>query len=211
MSSREQVAQAGPPPSLAGFPVHELRPTTALFRAHRADRGPWWFGSDGSGRFDLPAPRGACYVALDPASAVRERVGPVLAAARAVPESLLEDVVVSRVALPAARDVADLQSRAAGEYGVTRELETMVPYAVPQAWARALDRAGHQGVRYGPRFTPGDCSAVALFDDAGARDWAVDDAPAPAAQVPGGPAIVPTPRRADLTVVRPPRTRVPRT
>ena len=99
MSSREQVAQAGPPPSLEGFPVHALTPETALFRAHLAARGPWWFGSDGSGRFDLPAPRGACYVAQDPASAVRERVGPVLAAARAVPESLLEDVVVSRLSL----------------------------------------------------------------------------------------------------------------
>jgi len=210
MSAREQVAQGGPPPSLAGFPTCALTTATELYRAHREDRGPWWFGSDGSGRFDLPEPRGACYAALDAPSALRERVGPVLAAARAVPESLLEDVVVSRLALPADREVADLQSRAAGEHGVTRELETMVPYAVPQAWARALDRAGHQGVRYGPRFTPGDCSAVALFDDAGQHDWPVDAAPVPAPQVPGGPALVRTPRRVDLTVVRPPRTRVPR-
>ena len=210
MSAREQVAQGGPPASLQGFPTRALRRGTTLYRAHRADRGPWWFGSDGSGRFDLPAPRGACYAALDPASALRERVGPVLAAARAVPESLLEDVVVSRLALPGDREVADLQSRAAGDHGVTRELETMVPYAVPQAWARALDGAGHQGVRYGPRFTPGDCSAVALFDESGEQDWPVDPAPQPATQVPGGPAVVSTPRRSDLTVVRPPRTRVPR-
>ncbi|GAA4729713.1 hypothetical protein GCM10025782_30870 [Pedococcus ginsenosidimutans] len=211
MSGREQVAQGGPPPSLAGFPTCTLSTGTDLYRAHLVARGPWWFGNDGSGRFDLPDPRGACYTALDPASALRERVGPVLAAARAVPESLLEDVVVSRLALPADREVADLQSRAAGEYGVTRELETMVPYGVPQSWARALDRAGHHGVRYGPRFTPGDCSAVALFGDAGERDWPVDATPVPAALVPGGPAVVRTPRRADLTVVRPPRTRVPRT
>jgi hypothetical protein len=210
MSAREQVAQGGPPTSLAGFPTRTLGTGTALYRAHQADRGPWWFGSDGSGRFDLPAPRGSCYLALDPASALRERVGPVLAAARAVPESLLEDVVVSRLALPSSREVADLQSRAAGEYGVTRELETMVPYVVPQSWARALDHAGHHGVGYGPRFTPGDCSAVAVFDEAGERDWPVDPAPVPAPAVPGGPAVVPTPRRSDLTVVRPPRTRVPR-
>lgn len=210
MSAREQVAQGGPPASLAGFPTRVLAAATALFRAHRSDRGPWWFGSDGSGRFDLPAPRGTCYVALDPASALRERVGPVLAAARAVPESLLEDVVVSQLALADDREVADLQSRSAGEHGVTRELETMVPYAVPQAWARALDAAGHEGVGYGPRFTPGDCSAVALFDEAGERGWAADPAPTPAAEVPGGPAVVRTPRRSDLTVVRPPRTRVPR-
>jgi hypothetical protein len=210
MSHRERVAQLGPTTALDGFPAHRVDTVTDLFRAHSTELGPWWFGNDGGGRFDLPSPRGTCYTALDPASAVRERVGPVLGGATAVPESLLEDVVVSRLRLPADRDVADLQSTAAGGFGVTRELETMVPYAVPQLWARALDRAGRGGVRYGPRFTPGECSAVALFDEQGAKPWLADPAPVPAAAVPGAPAVWATPRRADLTVVRPPRTRVPR-
>ncbi|MEP6855444.1 MAG: hypothetical protein ABJA33_08245, partial [Pedococcus sp.] len=139
-----------------------------------------------------------------------ERVGPVLGGAVAVPESLLEDVVVSRLHVPADRDVADVQSTAAGDFGVTRELETMVPYAVPQLWARALDRAGHGGVRYGPRFTPGECSAVALFDEEGAKPWPPDPQAIPAASAPGAPTVWTTPRRGDLTVVRPPRTRGPR-
>jgi hypothetical protein len=127
-----------------------------------------------------------------------------------VPESLLADVVVSRLQLPEPRSVADLQSRDAGRYGVTRELETMVPYAVPQAWARGFAAAGLGGVRYGPRFTPGDASAVALFGQAGEAPWPGDDDPVPAVQVDGAPRVLPTPRRADLTVVRPPRTRTVR-
>lgn len=210
MSDREQVAQGPPSTSLEGFPTHVVAPTTDLFRAHAAAFGPWWFGNEGGGRFDLPSPRGTCYTALDPGSAVRERVGPVLGGAAAVPESLLEDVVVSRLRLPEGRVVADLQSSAAGDHGVTRELETMVPYAVPQVWAQAFDRARHAGVRYGPRFTPGERSAVALFDDEGAKAWPADPEPVRAAAAPGAPAVLPTPRRRDLTVVRPPRTRVPR-
>nr|WP_238338511.1 RES family NAD+ phosphorylase [Pedococcus badiiscoriae] len=178
-----------------------------MFRAHRSDRGPWWFGNDGSGRFDLPAPRGTCYVALDPLSALRERLGPVLGGSQAVPESLLETSVMSRLRLVASRELADVQDTRAADFGVTRELESMVPYAVPQAWARAFDEAGSGGVRYGPRFTTGDHSAVALFDAAGAPDWPTDPDPVPAARVPGAPVSLPTPRRADLTVVRPPRTR----
>jgi hypothetical protein len=118
--------------------------------------------------------------------------------------------VVSRLRLPAAREVADAQHAGAAGFGVTRELESMVPYAVPQAWARALDEAGFGGVRYGPRFTPGDSSAVALFDGEGTQDWPVDPDPVAAQQVPGAPSALSTPRRADLTVVRPPRTRTTR-
>ena len=210
MTARERVAQGPPPASLAGFPAYPLSTEQDLFRAHAAGLGPWWFTSEGTGRFDLPAPRGTCYLALDPESAVRERVGPVLAGADAVPEGLLAEVVVSRLRLPHAGAVADVQSRRASRFGVTRELETMVPYAVPQAWARAFDIAGLGGVRYGPRFTPGECSAVALFGEGGARAWAVDPDPLPARQVAGAPRPLPTPRRADLTVVRPPRTRTTR-
>jgi hypothetical protein len=210
VTSRERSAQGPPPASLAGFPAHLVDTRTELFRAHGAELGPWWFGNDGSGRFDLPSPRGTCYVALDPLSALRERLGPVLGGSQAVPESLLEASVVSRLRLIAPREVADLQDGGAAAFGVTRELESMVPYAVPQAWARAFDAAGSGGVRYGPRFTPGDSSAVALFDGEGAQDWPVDPDPVPAQRISGAPTALPTPRRADLTVVRPPRTRTTR-
>lgn len=210
MTGRERTALGPPPASLAGFPAHPIGVAVDLFRAHHRDLGPWWFGNDGSGRFDLPAPRGTCYVATDALSALRERLGPVLGGAHAVPESLLESAVVSRLRVPAPREVADAQHRDASHFGVTREIESTVPYAVPQAWARAFDAAGFGGVRYGPRFTPGDASAVALFGDEGAADWQVDPAPVAAQQVPGAPTALPDPRRGDLTVVRPPRTRTTR-
>lgn len=210
MTSRERTALGPPPASLAGFPAYPVGADTDLFRAHTRGLGPWWFGSDGSGRFDLRPPRGTCYVALDPLTALRERLGPVLGGSTAVPESLLEECVVSRLRLPEPREVADTQRGAAADFGLTRELESMVPYAVPQAWARAFDDAGFEGVRYGPRFTPGDSSAVALFDVAGAADWPVDADPVPAQQVPGAPTPLSSPRRSDLTVVRPPRTRTTR-
>ena len=210
MTPRERTALGPPPASLAGFPAYLVDADVDLFRAHGEDLGPGWFSSDGTGRFDLRAPRGTCYTALDPLSALRERLGPVLGPSQAVPESLLESAVVSRLRLPASREVADVQDGGVAAFGVTREIESMVPYAVPQAWARAFDEAGHGGVKYGPRFTPGDSSAVAVFGDEGVADWPADADPVPAQQVPGAPAALPTPRRADLTVVRPPRTRVPR-
>lgn len=210
MTPRERTALGPPPASLGGFPAYLVDTDTDLFRAHGEDLGPWWFSSDGTGRFDLRAPRGTCYTALDPLSALRERLGPVLGQSQAVPESLLESAVVSRLRLPDPREVADVQDGGAGAFGVTREIESMVPYAVPQAWSRAFDEAGCGGVKYGPRFSPGERSAIALFGDEGVADWPGDPDPVGAQQVPGAPVALPTPRRADLTVVRPPRTRVPR-
>ena len=207
---REVVAQQVPRTALAGFPAYRLEPRAVLCRAHLAANGPWWFSHDGGGRFDLPAPRGTCYLATDPAVAVRERLGAVLGGAPYVPASLLEGVVVSRLGVPSPRRLANLRVARAADFGVTRELEVMVPYAVPQAWARALADVGLDGVRYGPRFTPGPASSVALFDEAGARDWPADPGPVPAGDVPGGPHAMPAPHRGDVTVVRPPRTRTVR-
>jgi hypothetical protein len=44
-----------PAPSgdLRDFPTFGLQPDQTLFRIHQAVRGPWWFGADGQGRFDL--------------------------------------------------------------------------------------------------------------------------------------------------------------
>ncbi len=205
--SREVVAQQPPGMPLAGFPTRLLAAGEQLYRAHTAALGPWWFGADGSGRFDLTAPRGTCYLAASPLAALRERLGVVLGSRPVVPASLLSGAVVSTLALPEARDVADLQTTDASRFGVTRELETMVPYAVPQAWARHFDDVGLGGVAYSPRFTTGDATSFALFGPAGVAGWPVDSSPVPAADVDGAPVALDPPRRWDVTVVRPPRTR----
>lgn len=124
-----------------------------------------------------------------------------------MPESLLDESVVSRLHLAAAHRVADLTSRRATRFGVTRELETMVPYVVPQAWAVALHSLGLQGVRYGPRFSTGPVASLAVFGPEGEGDGAPDPDPVPGCEVPGAPEPLPVPRRDDLTVVHPPRTR----
>lgn len=205
--SREVVAQQPPGMPLAGFPTRLLRAGEQLYRAHTAAFGPWWFGGDGRGRFDLTAPRGTCYLAASALAALRERLGVVLGRRPVVPASLLTGAVVSTLAAPDDRDLADLQTADATQFGVTRELETMVPYAVPQAWARGFDETGLGGVAYGPRFTTGDATSFALFGPAGAADWPVDPRPVPAADIAGAPVAMDPPRRWDVTVVRPPRTR----
>ncbi len=107
--------------------------------------------------------------------------------------------------------LANLRVSAAADFGVTRELESMTPYDVPARWAAAFDAAGFDGIWYGPRFSPGSASAVALFGAAGEdphRD--VDPQPVPAGRVRGVPATVDPPRRRDLKVIEPPKGRVSR-
>lgn len=208
---RDVPAQQGPPTDLGGFPEYRTPAGTLLHRAHLARRGPWWFSS-GGGRFDLAAPRGTCYLASTATAAVRERLGPVLAARTTLPSTTLDGVVVSRLAvgLPGDdRDVrwANLRVTAAARFGVTRELESMTPYDVPVRWARAFAAAGLDGVRYGPRFSPGSASGHALFGDGG-EDLrrAPDSEPVPAAEIVGVPEVLELPRRRDLKIVAPPRT-----
>jgi hypothetical protein len=139
-----------------------------MVRACRADRGTWWFSSDGSGRFDLITPEGTCYLATDAYAAIREatRLGPVSA-----------DWVHARelrtLAPPSPKArLAATTHRAAGRYGVTTELATIVPYGMPQRWAAALrahefDGIRHQ-LRHDQRARP---SGVAVFGPAGAANW----------------------------------------
>lgn len=154
------------------------------FRDHDATKGPWWFSS-GRGRFDLPWPYGTCYLADRKAACIRERVGPDLAVHGRVAASVLAGRVVSRLRLTGDVRAANLTSdRASDEYGVTAELSTMTPYAVPQAWADVLHRAGMGGIYGRVRFTVTEHRALAVFGRAGERDdWPTDPDPTPARTV----------------------------
>jgi len=189
---------------LRRFPARMI-PAGPWFRQHSASAGAWWFSS-ASGRFDLAAPRGTCYLASSGRAAVRERIGPDLAAYGLVPESLLVGRVVSRLRLPGSVRAANADSAAAANFGVTRELPVMVPYVVPQAWAQALDVFGFEALVASLRFTPGRALGVALFGDAGERgDWPTDPEPAPAAAIAVrmGIRVVATPRSSELTFIEP--------
>ncbi|NII39990.1 hypothetical protein E9228_000609 [Curtobacterium flaccumfaciens] len=174
--ARTEVAQQGPAPDvdLTGFPATESRGTT-FYRAKRHDRGAWWFAStpadaDGvdGGRFDLADPRGTCYWADSVEVAVRERLAHHTLTTNTVFAARAREMVVVAARASRGRRFADVTDPAAVRSGVGAELQTMVDYRVPQAWARAFDAAGFAGVRYSTRFTSAAAAnAWAVFGDAG--------------------------------------------
>jgi len=136
------------PRPLASFPAVELGAGTQLWRCHRADRGPWWFSSDGSGRFDLPIPDGTCYLADDPLVAFVEVVSHGSVDGLTVSPTFCAQRRVRRLALPAKARMADASDGRARGFGVTREIHDIADYSLPQAWARAWHAAAFDGVRY---------------------------------------------------------------
>ncbi|SKY45329.1 hypothetical protein RND64_19880 [Gordonia sp. w5E2] len=76
MSSRESVALREPGGrDLSSFPTVSIPTSAQLYRGHRTANGAWFFSNGGAGRFDLDAPRGTCYLGVDPDTAVREVLG----------------------------------------------------------------------------------------------------------------------------------------
>lgn len=152
-----------PPGELTGFPV--AAPPARLYRVCRSGNGTWWFSSDGSGRFDLEPPEGTCYFATDPYAAIREasRLGPVTPGWIAEREAR----IVSPPDPPPR--LAATTRKAAGRFGVTPELVTLVPYDLPRRWAAAFRAQGFGGIRHQLRHDPrARPSGVSLFGPAGA-------------------------------------------
>ncbi|HEX6568164.1 MAG TPA: RES domain-containing protein [Acidimicrobiales bacterium] len=165
-----QTPSIGPPPppeQLAGFPAWHVHAGTVLCRVTSAGLGPWWFSSDAQGRFDLEPPRGTCYLADDEIGALLEVLGPV----QVVSPAWAGRLSMWHLGLPHQCRAADTTVRAARGFGVTAEIASITPYAVPQRWAAAFAAAGHQGVRYRIRHDPGGSRALALFGAAGERRW----------------------------------------
>ena len=153
---------------MAGFPSRPLSPETPLFRVIREGYGPWWFGSTLEGRFDLPEPEGTCYFAGDPLAALLELIGPELESG-VVSADFLKERRMRELRVPEEIEVADLTSRKASGFGVTGEIGTIVPYALPQAWAARLRAAGSGGLTYWLRHDPSRGEGFALFGPHGER------------------------------------------
>lgn len=177
MSHRSRPVQQSPG-DLSGFPTHYV--AGQWFREHRyrdaEDGGCWFFSSAsaaGGGRWDLHAPFGTCYFGDSPAAAARERVGPLIAQHRPIPEDLVADRVISTVDLTnLALQPASLHAdEAANQFGVTAELSATADYPLTQEWAGALHAQGHPGLTYTPRFSPAG-RALAMFTPTGARQLA---------------------------------------
>ena len=218
LSSREEVALPWPPAEVAtsSFPGFRHMPSTDLYRAHQKTLGPWWFSSNLSGRFDVPAPSGTCYLAYSPGCALRESLGRRLAMNTVgLSREELADRVVSKLRTQGSVLLANTTSPSATHSRITREIATVTPYALPQAWAAAFQSGGFGGVRYLGRFSTGTGRAdqcVALFGVNPAPGTLLEDpAPSPAIDVAltAGIRVAPVAQPAAvsaLTIITPPLT-----
>jgi hypothetical protein len=160
-----------PPTHLADFPHHQLLPTDSVVRIHRHDRGPWWFSHDGSGRFDLAAPSGTCYFAVDELGAFLE----VFRDMRVIPDVELLVRRTSTVHVSTLARLADCTSPAAASFGITAAIHATEDYVKTQTWAGALAAAGFAGVRYLISHDPAQRNVgIALFGPAGSASRPVD-------------------------------------
>lgn len=170
-----------PPADLTTFPARRVRADRELFRIHRQERGPWWFSADGSGRFDLAAPRGTCYLAED-------AIGAFVEVFREIGQVAQRDVDRRRLSvlrLPRLARLADCTGRSARGFGITAAIHAGERYDLTPSWAEALADAGFDGVRYRVSHDPAQRAiGIALFGPAGQADYPT------MATLPIGPALL---------------------
>ena len=122
--------------NLDGFPRRTLRGDLELHRIHKAANDPWWFSTDGSGRFDTK--HGTCYFAGRPIGAWVE----VFRKRMLLPEEEVTGRALHTVALGRSLRLADITSRRALAFGVTASLGADESYAAGQRFAAAAIDAG---------------------------------------------------------------------
>ena len=169
--TRQNVSLQAPPDDparLRGFPSSTLEPETELWRVCRVENGPWWFSSSLNGRFDLPEPQGTCYLSTQPLSALLEVLGPDRVEGT-VSTEMLAKLRLYSLHPPGTMSLADFTAGQAAGFGITLEIHTCSPYALPQAWARALNAAQADGLLYFARHDPSLNLSVALFGESGER------------------------------------------
>lgn len=128
---------------------------------------PWWFNSDGSGRFDLDPPEGTCYLAFDSITAILEVLGPRLGGP--ISRQFLTHRRLHVVSLPKPVRAASTIDRAGVGYGLTAEIATHVPYDLTRRWAAGWREAGFDGIVFRARHDPKGERNLALFGRSGPR------------------------------------------
>jgi hypothetical protein len=177
LSARGASYLGDPPSDLTKFPRHRLRAGAAVCRIHRAELSPWWFSSDGRGRFDLVLSPGSgtCYLAQRP-------VGGLLEAFKGMQMVSADDIAARRQCEAVLADellLANCCVAAAGRFGMNAEIHTTEDYDRTHAWAAALRAAGFDGIRYFLRSDPSlRLIGYAIFGAAGeapAGSWPAGD------------------------------------
>jgi hypothetical protein len=163
------------------FPSYDLEPTELLYRIHRFRHGPWFYSSDGTGRFDLPPPGGTCYLAASPICAFVE----VFRDTKPVAQADVEARRVATLRAPAQTRLADCTRRASRAFGITAAIHASADYTTTHLWAQAFHRAGYGGVRYLVSHDPSQrCVGITLFGHQGPTEYAIH------ADEPIGPAVI---------------------
>ncbi|MGH9101755.1 MAG: RES domain-containing protein [Acidimicrobiales bacterium] len=162
-----------PPPAALAALAGQLLAGRTLQRVFRAGRSsPWWFASvgdhpDSAGRFDLPAPDGACYLATTAVGAALEALQDLGQGVLPLAELRARRRAVVMAPAGAPRAARLVSARARG-LGVTQALWAGSERALTQRWARALRRAGWLALWTGVQHDPtGRFRGITLFDEAG--------------------------------------------
>ena len=137
---------------------------------HRREHGAWWFSSDGSGRFDLTSPDGACYLAETSLGALIEHFDGI----DIVPQPDLDERRVSILEPGRPLRLADCTSSRARSFGVDLSLSAGSDYERTQRFAQWFADSGFDGVRYFLRNDPAaTLIGVVLFGASGEQDLPV--------------------------------------
>jgi RES domain len=184
------------------FPLATLRGDREIYRIHRSARDPWWFSTDGSGRFDpIGTGSGSCYFS-------RESLGAWIEVFRK--QILLAGDEVSERSLYAVRlgrdlKLADITSRRALQFGITASLGANEDYAASQTFAADALASGFDGIRYLVRHDPAQklygyalfgqpgSGAATFAPSASAKDGSIPDALVDDARRMFGYRVLPTP------------------
>jgi hypothetical protein len=151
-----------PPDDLPKLPTASLG-TKGLWRIHATENDPWFFDTGPDGRFNL-SDAGTCYLAEESLGAFVEKFGRLLRPDGVIPEPLVAAQKLSRLRPPRVKAVDLTDPRVLGLVGLTAAVHTTTDYALTQAWAGALQRAGYHGIRYKARHDPrGHLVSIALF------------------------------------------------